>query len=51
MMRVVLASTSPRRRELLALLGITFEVATPTCDERVISGRAASDLVAYFSQG
>ena len=50
-MRVVLASTSPRRRELLALLGITFEVASPTFEERVIPGRAASDLVAYFSQG
>ena len=50
-MRVVLASTSPRRRELLALLGITFEVASPTFDERLIPGRAASDLVAYFSRG
>lgn len=50
-MRVVLASTSPRRRELLALLGITFDVASPTFEERVIPGRAASDLVAYFSQG
>jgi len=50
-MRVVLASTSPRRRELLALLGITFEVASPTFEERVIPGRTASDLVAYFSQG
>jgi septum formation protein len=50
-MRVVLASTSPRRRELLALLGITFEVASPTFEERVIPGRTASELVAYFSQG
>jgi nucleoside triphosphate pyrophosphatase len=50
-MRVVLASTSLRRRELLALLGIIFEVASPTFEERIIPGRAASDLVACFARG
>ena len=32
-MNIILASTSPRRRELLALLGIPFDVIPPTCDE------------------
>jgi nucleoside triphosphate pyrophosphatase len=34
-MRLILASTSPRRREILALLGLTFEVVCPQFDERV----------------
>ena len=32
-MSVILASTSPRRRELLALLGIAFEVVPPAAEE------------------
>lgn len=32
-MNLILASTSPRRRELLALLGVPFEVIPPTCEE------------------
>ena len=32
-MHIVLASTSPRRKELLALLGLTFLIIPPTCDE------------------
>jgi nucleoside triphosphate pyrophosphatase len=50
-MRVVLASTSPRRRELLALLGIPFEVRSPAFEELLVPGRPADALVAYFSQG
>lgn len=49
-MRVVLASTSPRRRELLSLLGIPFEVRNPICEERLVPGRAAKDLVAQFAR-
>ena len=30
---IILASTSPRRQELLALLGISFQVLAPTCEE------------------
>ena len=33
MIKVILASTSPRRRELLSLLGIAFEVVPPKCKE------------------
>ncbi|MCL1952015.1 MAG: Maf family protein [Oscillospiraceae bacterium] len=34
-MTTILASASPRRRELLALLGIPFEVHAPHVDERI----------------
>ncbi|MCA9789257.1 MAG: Maf family protein, partial [Cyanobacteria bacterium HKST-UBA05] len=33
---LVLASGSPRRRELLASLGLTFEVMPPTVEEATI---------------
>ena len=49
-MRLVLASTSPRRRELLSLLGIPFEVRNPICVERLVPGRSADDLAAHFAQ-
>ena len=49
-MRLVLASTSPRRRELLSLLGIPFEVRTPIYEERLVPGRSADDLVAHFAK-
>lgn len=50
-MRLVLASTSPRRRELLALLGIPFEVRSPFFEEHIIPGQPAKDLVASFARG
>ena len=34
-MRLILASTSPRRKELLSLLGVPFEVANPTFVEQI----------------
>jgi septum formation protein len=42
-MRVVLASQSPRRRELLALVGIPHEVRPANLDERMESGEAPED--------
>ena len=42
--RMVLASKSPRRRELLEMLGAQFEVITSDCDEN-ITGLAPRDLV------
>lgn len=42
--RMVLASKSPRRRELLEMLGSQFEVITSDCDEN-ITGLAPHDLV------
>jgi nucleoside triphosphate pyrophosphatase len=49
-MRVVLASTSPRRRELLALLEIPFDIRPPTCEELMVSHKCAGDLVADFAR-
>lgn len=34
-MQIVLASTSPRRRELLGLLGLPFRIIPPTCEEKL----------------
>jgi nucleoside triphosphate pyrophosphatase len=49
-MRLVLASTSPRRRELLALLKIPFEVQAPQCEEVMRPQLPAGDLVADFAK-
>ena len=42
---LVLASGSPRRRELLAVLGIDFSVLAPNVDESPRPGEVAADLV------
>ncbi|CAK0766377.1 m(7)GTP pyrophosphatase [Gammaproteobacteria bacterium] len=44
-MRLVLASTSPYRRALLARLGLAFVVAAPAVDECPLPGEAARSLV------
>lgn len=44
-MRLLLASASPRRRELLGLLGVTFEVAAANLDEALRPGEHACDYV------
>ncbi|MET0402605.1 MAG: Maf family protein [Cystobacter sp.] len=43
--RLVLASASPRRRELLGQLGITFEVSAANIDETPRQGEAAGAYV------
>lgn len=45
MVEFILASTSPRRKELLEMLGIDFEVAASDADESVLDGQ---DLPAYL---
>ena len=50
-MSLILASTSPRRRELLALLGIPFDVKNPSFEERLVAGRPAIQQVTSFAQG
>ncbi|MDW7649590.1 MAG: Maf family protein [Nitrospiraceae bacterium] len=50
-MPLILASTSPRRHELLALLGIPFDVQSPSFEERLEPDRAASEQVQDFAQG
>ena len=41
--RLVLASTSRYRRELLARLGLAFDVASPQVDERALGNEAPAD--------
>ena len=43
-MRLILASASPRRRELLRLAGFNFEVRPSTVEEVVLPGEAAEDF-------
>lgn len=43
-MKLILASGSPRRRELLAREGVDFEVITSGVDELLPNSRAATDL-------
>ena len=50
-MPLILASTSPRRRELLALLGIPFDVNSPSFEERLVANRPAIQQVMSFAQG
>jgi septum formation protein len=43
--RLVLASGSPRRRELLGLLGVPFDVVSPDVDESPLPGEGPTDHV------
>ena len=50
-MRLILASTSPRRHELLALLGLSFEVMTPSFVEQISPHLPAARQAAEFAEG
>jgi septum formation protein len=47
---VVLASGSPRRRELLARLGVEFQVVVPDVDETPLAGEAPGEYVARLAR-
>jgi septum formation protein len=47
--RLVLASTSPYRRELLARLGVPFEVAAPDVDETPLADESPDDTAQRLS--
>jgi MAF protein len=49
--RLILASGSPRRRQLLSLVGIPFVVKALTIDESPLPGEAPTELVLRVSQG
>ena len=49
-MRLILASASPRRAELLRAAGIPFEVSTVEIDERFRSGESPEKAVARLAQ-
>ena len=48
--RLVLASTSPYRRELLARLRLPFDVAAPGVDEAALAGESARDTALRLAQ-
>lgn len=48
-MRLILASSSPRRREILALLGLPFEVVEPDFQEQVLPDRSIRNEVLDFA--
>jgi septum formation protein len=48
--KLVLASGSPRRRELLERVGLTFEIAHPTIDEAVGPGERPGRYVARLAR-
>ncbi|MCU0933007.1 MAG: Maf family nucleotide pyrophosphatase [Thiobacillaceae bacterium] len=48
-MQLVLASTSPFRRELLTRLGVPFEVAAPDVDETPLPGEPPDDTAMRLS--
>ncbi len=48
---LVLASASPRRRELLAILGVEFSVAPADIDESVLPGEDPVDYVRRMALG
>lgn len=50
-MRLILASTSPRRREILALLGLPFEVVAPEFEELPLTDRPIAEEVLEFALG
>ncbi|MBI5462107.1 MAG: septum formation inhibitor Maf [Gammaproteobacteria bacterium] len=47
---LILASTSPYRRELLGRLGIPFSVCSPAVDETRLAGESPLDLVRRLSE-
>ncbi len=49
-MQLVLASQSPRRRELLALLALPFEVSAPDVTESPCADESPAELVLRLSQ-
>jgi len=51
MRRIVLASTSPFRRELMERLGIPFETAEPLFEENVGPGEEPAELVKRLALG
>ncbi|MDO4223929.1 MAG: Maf family nucleotide pyrophosphatase [Acinetobacter sp.] len=50
MPNLILASSSPRRQELLAQLGLQFRIISPDIDERLHANETAADYVARLAQ-
>lgn len=50
MLRIILASKSPRRQQLLKGLGVSFEVVTKEVDESFPSGLSPREAVSYIAR-
>jgi len=48
--KFILASNSPRRREILSMLGIDFEVIVSECDESIMPGTRPKDAVTELAR-
>ena len=48
--KIILGSNSPRRRELLAMLGVSFDVVSPTCDEKLNENLSIFDAIIDVSK-
>jgi septum formation protein len=48
-MRLILASTSPRRKEILSLLGLSFDIVSPGIEEFFQPGRSPADEARYWA--
>lgn len=51
MKKIILASTSPRRKEILEILGIPFEVMASSYDEDMTLKLEPAELVKHLSEG
>ncbi len=49
-MQILLASTSPRRRELLELLGLEFQIIPPTCEETLSPHLSPSEQTCHLAR-
>ena len=49
-MRVILASQSPRRRQLLEQIGLEFEILVPEADESCDSAQPPEEIVRFISR-
>ena len=49
-MQILLASTSPRRRELLRLLGVEFNIIPPTCEETLTPHLSPSEQTRHLAR-
>lgn len=47
---IILASSSPRRRELLSQAGVAFSIIVPGCDETPIPGESPQQLVERLAE-